>query len=636
MSVSYNAVVLVFCIIFGAALPRAEADKECEPSELGYACMKILAPYKKVHWTVGGASRTTELLGGEVPLPEEGEIAFALEGTTTGYVGFGFTEVAGMMSPADIVLGWTNSEETVVKPYRAVTIDITDAELDDSVTLKNTFASEKDGTTIVAYTRSISDGTTKLSLEGKSEVIFAIAPQDELAWHLGDRDGGTILLGKALDDAPKSTPKAAPKGARKSAPKKAKKAAAKSATSVPSEETNGIVASKPVEKAGVDASSAKKVTDSDGQCVTSTLPGYDCEQIMPGEMVTLHWVIGPVGQADNGHPAPKDGEISIAMIGKTEGYVGFAFTEASGLMHPSITVVGWMTPDGDLHVKPYRVTSRTIFATDVDESITLTDIRGQEKDGYTTIEFTQERPDFLTSFEGALSINVAVADGDSLVRHSPAQRWSAELDLLSGSARDATKDLRKYYNWHGAIMAVSWMFLAQIGILVGSHKWVVPVGGKGGWFKAHRGVQTLTLLGTLAGIVIAILKFDEHEMTVARIHRLFGYLAFGLGWLQGVAGFLRPDKDHPKRYLFDMFHRWGGFLLGYMGPTTVLLGIYSYREIEGIDIGKWLIPSVVSLAAIGGAGLLLHLRRSKPSAPTKAPQPKPASNVAGNTDSQTS
>lgn len=89
-------------------------------------CGMQFSSFHRVHWTVGGMAndgtgnrRRLLQAGLPEPSPGEGEIAFALEGDTDGWVGFSFPDIEGSMSPADVVLGFVDSDGVAdVNPYR--------------------------------------------------------------------------------------------------------------------------------------------------------------------------------------------------------------------------------------------------------------------------------------------------------------------------------------------------------------------------------------------------------------------------------------------------------------------------------------------------------------------------------------
>lgn len=167
----------------------------CEPSPKGYNCMMELAPFFKLHWTVGGGEvRGEGPLNGELPAPGAGEISFAMEGRTEGWVGMGFPEELRVMVPAGIVLGWIEEGGAVnVRPFSITERAITDADENRGVTLTNTGGYQMDGYTLVAYTIPIQSALTERALTDFPGVNFATGTEDALVFHGGETRGGEML-----------------------------------------------------------------------------------------------------------------------------------------------------------------------------------------------------------------------------------------------------------------------------------------------------------------------------------------------------------------------------------------------------------------------------------------------------------
>lgn len=77
-------------------------------------------PFFTLHWRVGEklTADDHEILEYGGGVPKEGEVSFAMEGTTNGWVSLGFTEVPGRMSPSDSIIGWLDDGLLEVSPYR--------------------------------------------------------------------------------------------------------------------------------------------------------------------------------------------------------------------------------------------------------------------------------------------------------------------------------------------------------------------------------------------------------------------------------------------------------------------------------------------------------------------------------------
>lgn len=82
--------------------------------------------YFTLHWAIGRSQdRRRLLVDAPTIVPDEGEIMFAMEGKTNGWVSLGFAEKAGSMVPADAVIGWINDDDgqDVTRSYR-ITVSI--------------------------------------------------------------------------------------------------------------------------------------------------------------------------------------------------------------------------------------------------------------------------------------------------------------------------------------------------------------------------------------------------------------------------------------------------------------------------------------------------------------------------------
>lgn len=179
----------------GEAIERMEGMRECDASPKGYNCMMQLAPFFKIHWTVGGGEISGEgPLNGELPAPREGEISFAMEGMTDGWVGMGFPEELRVMVPAGIVLGWIeDSGEVNVRPFSVTERAIVDDDENRGVTLTNTAGSQEDGYTLVAYTIPIQSELTERRLTDFTGINFATGTDDALVFHGGVTRGGEMI-----------------------------------------------------------------------------------------------------------------------------------------------------------------------------------------------------------------------------------------------------------------------------------------------------------------------------------------------------------------------------------------------------------------------------------------------------------
>lgn len=171
-------------------------DEECKESTLGYACAKELAPFYTVHWTVGGSDLVP---AAPATPPGEGEVAFALEGKTTGWVALSFPEIPGIMTPADLVLGWVDDGGDVdVRGFGVTQYSVNDGDENSDIELSGVAVEEEGETTVVFFTLPMEGSNIKLSLEGDTNVNYAIGVTDTLGYHRSSRGANTIQLGKGV------------------------------------------------------------------------------------------------------------------------------------------------------------------------------------------------------------------------------------------------------------------------------------------------------------------------------------------------------------------------------------------------------------------------------------------------------
>lgn len=159
------------------------------------------------------------------------------------------------------------------------------------------------------------------------------------------------------------------------------------------------------------------------QCLKSEL-GYDCKS-QATDFMAVHWSLGPI----SGDIKAAEGEIAIALVGQTMGWVGIGFPDKFGSMAPADIALGWVD-SGETILTSYHPTGQSISKDDVDDSVKLSNIKGKQANGVTTIQFVRRldegknpiklQPDF--------PVNVAIGDSDALVYHGTT-RDSLKIDF---------------------------------------------------------------------------------------------------------------------------------------------------------------------------------------------------------------
>ena len=174
---SANPMSILTCVCFLTLFTFTHAVVgECDASELGYECMKSLAEYYNVHWTLRGSV-----------------LHMALEGIGAEWVGFSFPQIPEKMFPADAVIGWLDVNGPSVLPYHLTTQSVFSEDEDFAIILSNVSAIQDTERTIVAFTRSTTQGRVKIKVDEDMPINFAIGDVDSLRYHR-ERGSSTILL----------------------------------------------------------------------------------------------------------------------------------------------------------------------------------------------------------------------------------------------------------------------------------------------------------------------------------------------------------------------------------------------------------------------------------------------------------
>lgn len=160
------------------------------------------------------------------------------------------------------------------------------------------------------------------------------------------------------------------------------------------------------------------------------------------------------------------------------------------------------------------------------------------------------------------------------------------------------------------MMLASWGVLLPTGALI--PRFLKPQLSGGRWFRLHRGLQSVGLIVSLVGVVIAL----WHRGGVGTAHGYLGLAVMSLGILQPLNAFFRPHptkkgehKTHARK-LWEIMHMGSGWAALAMAAVTIFLGIPLYSQASG-SLPLSLFSSLTLAEAVGyfgyGAILLIFL-----------------------------
>jgi len=157
-----------------------------------------------------------------------------------------------------------------------------------------------------------------------------------------------------------------------------------------------------------------------------------------------------------------------------------------------------------------------------------------------------------------------------------------ELDLINGGSTTIADDTT-LQTVHGAIMWLAWAILASYGIMSSSARFLYGDGPK--WFFIHRLVQSLVVILTITGFILAIYFMQKNESPhFSQLHHMIGLIVTILCILQPINALFRahppsdgwPNSQKPlKRVVWEYVHKISGYtawiLGGAVAPTLGLI-----------------------------------------------------------------
>lgn len=174
---------------------------------------------------------------------------------------------------------------------------------------------------------------------------------------------------------------------------------------------------------------------------------------------------------------------------------------------------------------------------------------------------------------------------------------------------DSGSNFEKKARAHGALMLIGWGWLLPSGVIIAKFFRHRP---NALWYQIHRACQTIGLLCSIAGFIIAIRNFDvfgaKGEITFQ--HGVMGATTMALGLFQPINALLRPHPNEEGqetnifRTIWEILHKGIGYGTLLLAVATIGVGTTllpqetdqrAYQMAYGIGIGFCLL----SLTAFG-------------------------------------
>ena len=153
---------------------------------------------------------------------------------------------------------------------------------------------------------------------------------------------------------------------------------------------------------------------------------------------------------------------------------------------------------------------------------------------------------------------------------------SAPVNLALVSLVGGASDL--FFRLHGLLMLVAWLGCAGVGMILARYfkkTWRgTQILGKDLWFQFHRLLMILTVLLSMAAVVLVLLKVDIQPLALSSLktnaHPIIGLCCVILAILQPIMAAFRPHPGAGGRSLFN----WAHWLVGNTAHCCGVVAIF--------------------------------------------------------------
>jgi hypothetical protein len=252
-------------------------------------------------------------------------------------------------------------------------------------------------------------------------------------------------------------------------------------------------------------------------------------------------------------------------------------------------------------------------------------IGGQQNSTHTRVQFvrpfdTDDASDKpikrgMTPIAWAISGDPAVSgDGDdpldgAISKHLDSSRGTGAINWYTGAVVE--DDAGAFVIVHAALMLSAWALCAPLGVALAARARMLAPGGDNGYFrtlakerpehswlfKAHRGVQSLCLLLTLAAVVTIMCKPGR---TTPTVHMVFGYFTLLGGIAQPlIAIFFHSDSTRSVHRVLGRSVLGAALMLQI--PVGIGIAGFSDQDTTAKLLGVWALYVVMLCVAYASA-----------------------------------
>lgn len=148
---------------------------------------------------------------------------------------------------------------------------------------------------------------------------------------------------------------------------------------------------------------------------------------------------------------------------------------------------------------------------------------------------------------------------------------------------------------HASFMIVAWIGLTSIGIIFARHYkgvWTNErIFGQEVWLICHFTCMALSLLLTIAGVIVIFAEFGEWRHSV---HAILGLTVLACVVLQALGGILKPKPGSDNRPVFNSLH----LFLGNVTHLLAIITIFFAIPLAAVGLPGWTTYIVIGFVVI--------------------------------------
>ncbi|KAK2859320.1 hypothetical protein Q5P01_003940 [Channa striata] len=295
--------------------------------------------------------------------------------------------------------------------------------------------------------------------------------------------------------------------------------------------------------------------------------------------------------------SPDGTTVRYDMIGPSNGYVAFGFSDDQSMGNDDIYICG-TNSNGAVTVQHAYSTGATTPNTlplgnlSVVMAAVQNNVIGCTFTTTNTIS-TQRSTGFNQTYYILFAYGPSNNAGQIQV-HTGTFTSSKKLDISKAEVTAAETGTPAIVKAHGALMLISWMTTGTLGMIVARYLKGMAKGrqmfGKDVWFLVHVPVMCLTVAATIIAFIIIFVYAQDWA---GGAHPVLGVLVMILSFIQPIVAFFRCGPQHSMRFMFNWTHSLNALVIKLLAVAAIFTGL---QLIDGSET-QWMVKVMAGFTA---------------------------------------